>query len=219
MFEDSGEKLKTLSVIVFVLNLLLTLVGAILVATRFRSFAFWPLIGVLVGGGVFSYVESLFIYAFGELIDSSADSARNSRYILSVVEKNMAQMKASANASGLSGRTPAAAGPVFTPAAASHAATPAAAAPVPPRNAPVQAPAQPTAPDVPQEKTFVQHLQFAASFQSDSGMMQYLRKAASLTDTVMQPDEISTLQYLSSLPLPNVRPEIQRILAAKGAAV
>lgn len=73
MFEDVGKKIQDLSVVVFVVLLIASLVGAIVLwatLSRYVDGKFWIGFGVFVGGAVIAVVSSLMIRGFGIIVDS-----------------------------------------------------------------------------------------------------------------------------------------------------
>ena len=78
MFENPGKKLKSFASILFCISAIGCVIGGVSVinsgSTRYGN----PLVGIglvlIVGGVIVSYVMSLFIYGFGELISNSAKS-------------------------------------------------------------------------------------------------------------------------------------------------
>ena len=75
MFYNSGHKIKVLAVILFIVCIIATLVLAIatsIIRDRYGNadgFRFWQFLGILVGGGLTSFISSLFLYAFGDLVE------------------------------------------------------------------------------------------------------------------------------------------------------
>lgn len=69
MFTDPGKKIKILAKVLFAV---ITVINVIL-AFVFGTYTpiFWPL---LLGGPVFAYISSLFIYGFGQLIENTGRS-------------------------------------------------------------------------------------------------------------------------------------------------
>ena len=68
MFYDPGRKIKLWAVVLFVINLVLSIVTAL-----YHFYTHKELAGllILILGAVFSYVFSLFIYGFGQLVDKT----------------------------------------------------------------------------------------------------------------------------------------------------
>ncbi|MBR5010806.1 MAG: hypothetical protein IKY06_09200 [Clostridia bacterium] len=98
MFQNSGNKIKTLALILFVICLIATLILAI-TASIIRDyygnadgFRFWQFLGILVGGSITSFISSLFLYAFGDLVE---DVSILRSYVLSIKNK-LSQTDASA---------------------------------------------------------------------------------------------------------------------------
>lgn len=94
MFENSGEKLKILAKILFVLNVIAFIVLAIVFGWEKETVSGWGSYGRLysdyetvfypgrffpfiIGGPLVSYFECLIIYAFGELVDNTEKTNRN----------------------------------------------------------------------------------------------------------------------------------------------
>ena len=75
MFQNSGNKIKTLALILFVICLIATSVLAItssIIRDRYGNsdgFRFWQFLGILIGGSIASFISSLFLYAFGDLVE------------------------------------------------------------------------------------------------------------------------------------------------------
>ena len=82
MFDYPGEKLKTLAVVVFALDIILLIVYAVILADSSRDFNVLSFLLILVAGGIVSYVSCLGIYAFGELVESSAETNSQMQDIL-----------------------------------------------------------------------------------------------------------------------------------------
>ena len=81
MFENSGEKIMKLAKILFVVSIIATIILAIAYGWTneysrysgfYKEFQPIPFFSILIGGFVASYVESLLVYAFGELVANSA---------------------------------------------------------------------------------------------------------------------------------------------------
>ncbi len=75
MFNNSGQKIKALAVILFFVSIIATLVLSIttsIIRDRYGDadgFRFLQFLGILVGGGLASFISSLFLYAFGDLVE------------------------------------------------------------------------------------------------------------------------------------------------------
>lgn len=67
MFNNSGSKLKTVAIITFVLGILTSVIFSCEYGFE-RDNAILGIV-ILVGFSILSYVGSLFVYGFGELID------------------------------------------------------------------------------------------------------------------------------------------------------
>ena len=78
MFENIGKKIKSLVLIITRIEFaLFIIIGICLI------FSSNVLLGLLVGGlgCLFAWLSSLFIYAFGEIVDKLQDIERNTRLI------------------------------------------------------------------------------------------------------------------------------------------
>lgn len=78
MFENSGNKLKALSKFLFVLGLVATMIAAIAYSITYDrygdadGFRFWQFLIILISGSLSSYITSLLLYAFGNLVDDAS---------------------------------------------------------------------------------------------------------------------------------------------------
>lgn len=92
MFGNPGRKLKVVAIVVFIAAIVLTFVLAfeygIETTTNWRYYGGYydekelnapVFFGILVGGFIFSYVNFLVVYWFGELIENSGIVAKNSK--------------------------------------------------------------------------------------------------------------------------------------------
>ena len=73
MFNRPGGKLKTLAIIVFIIELIGCLVYGIVLA----NVSFWYLVLVWVVGGFTSYITALALYSIGESEENSRAAAEN----------------------------------------------------------------------------------------------------------------------------------------------
>lgn len=71
MFNNPGNKLKVLAIVLTVILMLGSIIGGILIISNEGrdSWMGWP---VLLGGTLFAWVSGLMMYGFGELIENSA---------------------------------------------------------------------------------------------------------------------------------------------------
>ena len=78
MFNNSGAKIQTIAKILFVINLIGVGVGFLVMLIMGIVYDFGLYIGmsfvVLIGGLLVSYIESLIIYSFGELVKNTKDT-------------------------------------------------------------------------------------------------------------------------------------------------
>ncbi|MBQ7999921.1 MAG: hypothetical protein IJ298_01725 [Ruminococcus sp.] len=78
MFENVGRKIQVVSVVVFVIMLIASLAGAIVLwATlpRWLDGKFWIGLGTLVGGGVMAVFSSLMLQGYGIIVDANENKA------------------------------------------------------------------------------------------------------------------------------------------------
>lgn len=86
LFQNPGKKIKSLSIILFCINCILSLFGAFVLG-RVSSVSHYgngvivliTFLLVLIGGLLVAFVLSLFLYGFGELIENSAKSDATKR--------------------------------------------------------------------------------------------------------------------------------------------
>lgn len=220
MFNDSGNKLKSLAKAVLVISLIATLVLAILLGKdRFDDFDFWRFLGILIGGSILSYIEALFLYAFGELVHS----AEMSRDHLQQMTVSIERVREGIDAMQRNCAAPAVVS-VKAPAVASVKAEPPV---VRPPAAPSPAPAQNAAADANRKgvsqpaggpgRTYQEHLRYALDFTTDDGMIRYLQgclKKGAAPESASSPEEVSQLDQLLRLPPAAMRAEIRKILDA-----
>ena len=79
MFRNPGKKIKTLSIILFYINCVVSLIGSFALSNSLFGFDFFSFLFALAGGLLVSFVLSLFLYGFGELIENSAKSDATKR--------------------------------------------------------------------------------------------------------------------------------------------
>ncbi len=91
MYNNVGSKIKTLAIVLCVIEMLFSLiVGAVfmLVGTSENSdggLTIWGIVVIFVGF-LFSWFNNILLYGFGELIERTAETAENTRIILSVLK-------------------------------------------------------------------------------------------------------------------------------------
>ena len=78
MFDDVGSKIKRLAKILFVIGIIGSVIGAIVFgwdrSYRDPDFLAGRFFLFLIGGILFSYIDSLLIFGFGELIDKTSET-------------------------------------------------------------------------------------------------------------------------------------------------
>ena len=74
-FENIGGKIKTLAQVVAILGVIVSVIAGLFVLDDSALY------GVLIAfvGSVLSWISSLFIYGFGELIDKTTEIAKNTK--------------------------------------------------------------------------------------------------------------------------------------------
>ena len=212
MFTDSGEKLKGLAVVNFAVGCVGLFIYFIsrLIHTQdsgTNTFVSFLIALAILGVGVFAlYIESLFIHAFGTLVDSSersADSDKHTEALLSNLDKNLQYLRntkvsdAQASLTSVGDK-----GLSVTPVQPSAPDWPAAPvnAPAKKENHPQSSPA--AAPAVTEEKmlTYEEHLAYAAKYHTVSGMRGYLQSITADKQALFSNEEKRNLQALLHLP-------------------
>ena len=79
MFENPGQKVKSFATILFAITIVTGFIAGIVLAIEE---SFWLFFLVFGGSLVIAYLVSLFLYGFGELIESSQNTAIVSKMIL-----------------------------------------------------------------------------------------------------------------------------------------
>ena len=212
MFTKSGEKLKGLAVVNFAVGCVGLFIYFIsrLIHTQdsgTNTFVSFLIALAILGVGVFAlYIESLFIHAFGTLVDSSersADSDKHTEALLSNLDKNLQYLRntkvsdAQASLTSVGDK-----GLSVTPVPPSAPDWPAAPvnAPAKKENHPQSSPA--AAPAVTEEKmlTYEEHLAYAAKYHTVSGMRGYLQSITADKQALFSNEEKRNLQALLHLP-------------------
>ena len=92
MFENSGEKIKKLAKVLFVLNVIVFVILAFVFGWERGRYGTWfnPVwfFTFIIGGPLVSYIECLIMYAFGELVDSTENVNRNLKPIVNKINSN-----------------------------------------------------------------------------------------------------------------------------------
>ena len=68
LFEDIGEKLMKCAIIIFAINILACIIGAVVL--WINGFILWGFVTLFIGP-FFAWLESALLYGFGQLIDNS----------------------------------------------------------------------------------------------------------------------------------------------------
>ena len=79
MFENPGRKVKTFASFLFIISAVVGLISAILTATQVHSF--WTFLLIFGATLLGAYLTSLFLYGFGELIDSTQENLYTNKAI------------------------------------------------------------------------------------------------------------------------------------------
>lgn len=92
MFEDPGEKLKKVAVFNFILSTAAFLILACVFgwdrSHYYSEFQPIPFFSLLIGGPLGSYVASLSLYAFGELVDKTCTYAYKNNAALEAIKRS-----------------------------------------------------------------------------------------------------------------------------------
>ncbi len=97
MYENVGEKIKSLAITIAVIEFLLTAIPGIILMATDESMILTGLIVIIVGF-IVAWLSSLLLYGFGELIELTASNERNTRSILNLLKQKELSTPASANA-------------------------------------------------------------------------------------------------------------------------
>ena len=84
MFNNIGSKIKFLAIVLTVINMIsFIILGFIFI---FSGVAYAPLYGliIIIVGCVVSWITSFVLYGYGELIDKTTETAKNSEQLLTV---------------------------------------------------------------------------------------------------------------------------------------
>ena len=96
MFENVGEKLKTLARLLFTLGFV---AGLILAVISICNGNFLAGILFLAGYSLLGWLSSVGLYAFGQLVENSEDSARHLREMQTTMRKILHAVEAKENQS------------------------------------------------------------------------------------------------------------------------
>ncbi len=96
MFENIGEKIKRLAVVICCIEFIAAIGAAIYCFSISTSNSVFIIIGMgsLIGGFLLSWASSLFIYGFGQLIENSEEIKENTahfKYQSSIMRKKLPQ--------------------------------------------------------------------------------------------------------------------------------
>ena len=80
LFTNPGEKITKYAKIMVIIEVIASFISAIVASDEFEEFG--PFIGILIGGIIVAYITSLFMAAFGELVQSSIDNKKVNEEIL-----------------------------------------------------------------------------------------------------------------------------------------
>ncbi len=79
MFDNSGKKIKSYAFLCFIISVIIfTILGIVLIRNEMTTVA----IIVIVLGIILSYINCLFLSAFGELVECSIDTSETNKQIL-----------------------------------------------------------------------------------------------------------------------------------------
>lgn len=114
MFEESGKKLQSIAIIVFIVNVIAFIILAITFGWTKETYSGWysthtetvfhagAFFGFLLGGIGGSYVECLALYAFGELVENSSKTEWHIREYVELSQKRDKQLDNSSDNSNAS---------------------------------------------------------------------------------------------------------------------
>lgn len=86
LFENPGEKIKNYAKIMFIIECIAAIISAFVASDELEEFG--PFIMVLLGGFVVAYITSLFMAAFGELVQSNIENKKINEEVLKQIKKD-----------------------------------------------------------------------------------------------------------------------------------
>lgn len=90
MFNRIGQTIMSIAVVAFIVGVIASIVGAVglwMANSRYAS-TILPGFGVLIGGCIASWLSSLFLYGFGELIEQTTCNRELTEELLSVMRRS-----------------------------------------------------------------------------------------------------------------------------------
>ena len=89
LYENIGGKIKNLAKWIFIIEAIGAIITGLVLLFTDEDLILYGLL-TLVGGPIVAYVSSWILYAFGELVEKTADNENNTRQILKKINKNPA---------------------------------------------------------------------------------------------------------------------------------
>ena len=80
LFTNPGEKIKKYAKVLFIIECVASIIAGIIASDEFEYFL--PFLLTIVGGVVVAYISSLFMAAFGDLVQSNIDNKKINEEIL-----------------------------------------------------------------------------------------------------------------------------------------
>lgn len=93
MLDNTGKKLKLLAKMIFIIEIILSFILAIVLAAISDDYGFWIFILVLAIGFVANYILYLFLASFGELVESSVKASEKAMEITAVNKEILTFLK------------------------------------------------------------------------------------------------------------------------------
>ena len=90
LYRNVGEKIRGLAKGIFIIEALFAVIGALILIAEDNA-----LLGfiVLIAGPLVAWLSSLFLYAFGELVEKTSSNEKNTREILKNLQRNVSAYK------------------------------------------------------------------------------------------------------------------------------
>ena len=104
LFSNPGYRIKNWAKVLFVIETVLSLLGGFLII--FEEEEFLPGFIVIATGVTVSFISALFLYAFGELVESSQENRDINRRILMALNNGTLQAPPAAPVTGASAAAP-----------------------------------------------------------------------------------------------------------------
>jgi uncharacterized membrane protein len=85
-FKNPGNIIKLFAYLLFLILFIASIIAAFMLTDLFFKSNTWVMIGFIGAGIILAYVSSLFLYAFGELVQNSTDIKQGVNYLCMTTE-------------------------------------------------------------------------------------------------------------------------------------